>query len=141
MKSLLWMAITLVSIQSAAAHAVGGRSLPAGADQISTVEKVYSTPRGEVHFVEVQGGHSALLRNNKGNLASFKEVRGSSQCDAWLISSKSESVPGGCDFIFHDELTGGLYSVRSEEMEEGSLFQAVRGTLSGQAMGGAIVAL
>jgi hypothetical protein len=141
MKALLWMAIAMASGFSPEALAVGGRSLPSGADQISVVEKVYMTPRGEVHFVEVRGGHSALLRNNLGNLASFKEVRGSSQCDAWLLSSKQDALPGGCDFVFHDELTGGLYSVRSEEMEEGSLFQAVRGALNGQAMGGAIVAL
>jgi hypothetical protein len=136
MKSLLWMAITVVTMHSAEARAIGGRSLPAGADQIATVEKVYQSPRGEVHFVEISGGHSVMLRNNKGDLASFKEVRGPSQCDAWLISNKSETIPGGCDFIFHDELMGGLYSVRSDEMEESSLFQVVRSTLERKATGG-----
>lgn len=149
MKSLLWMAITVVlAAHSAEARAIGGRSLPTGADQIATVEKVYQSPRGEVHFVEIAGGHSVMLRNNKGDLASFKEVRGSSQCDAWLISDKSESLPGGCDFLFHDEQMGGLYSVRSEEMTESSLFQVVRSTLerkaapgSGRTDGGDIVSL
>lgn len=137
MKSLLWMAITVVAAHSAEARAIGGRSLPTGADRIATVEKVYQSPRGEVHFVEIAGGHSALLRNNKGHLASFKEVRGSSHCDAWLTSNKSEVIPGGCDFLFHDELMGGLYSVRSEEMEESSLFQVVRSTLERKAAQGA----
>jgi hypothetical protein len=130
---LLWMAIASIP-----AYAWGGRSLPSGESDPAVVEKVFSSPRGEVQFVLMNGsgGHSAMLRNNKGAIALFKEVEGPAACDFWLISDKSEAVPRGCDFVFHDEAMGELYSVRSEEMEETTLFEAVRGT-----MRGAIVAL
>lgn len=110
-----------------AAFASGARSLPTGAENPAVVEKIFTSPRGEVQFVSVAGGHSAFLRNTKGGLANLKEARGPSSCDEWLVSSKDAALPAGCDFYFHDEESGGLYSVRSEEMEEASLFQAVKG--------------
>jgi len=118
------------------AFASGGRSLPTGAQDPAYVDKMYSTPRGEVHFVSMRAGNSALLRNNKGAIAGLKETRGPAFCEEWLASTKAEALPRGCDFIFHDEVTGGLYSVRSEEMEEGTLFHSLRST-----MRGALVAL
>jgi len=123
----LFLLLALSAGISSEVFASGARSLPAGANNPAVVEKVFASPRGEVQFVTLAGGHSAFLRNNKGHLASFKEVRGPSTCDEWLISSKSEPMPRGCDFYFHDEHSGGLYSVRSEEMEESSLFQSVQG--------------
>ncbi len=113
------------------AFASGGRSLPTGENDPAVIEKIFSSPRGEVQFVTLQGGHSAFLRSAKGGLAGLKEVRGPSACDSWLISGKNEALPEGCDFWFHDEYDGALFSVRSEEMQEGSLFQAVRGTTRG----------
>lgn len=121
------MVLLLALLGSTEVLASGGRSLPAGESDPAVVQKVFSSPRGEVQFVELKGGHSAFLRNTKGALAGLKEVRGPSACDEWLISAKDEKLPGGCDFYFHDDLDGSLYSVRTEEMEEGSLFLTVRG--------------
>jgi hypothetical protein len=121
--------LILLAVSSGEALASGGRSLPAGAGDPAVIERVFSSPRGEVQFVSVAGGHSAFLRNNRGNLAPLKEVLGPADCEGWLASAKSEEAPRGCDFIFHDKIYGGLYSVRSEELEESSLFQAVGGTV------------
>ncbi len=106
-----------------------GRYLPSGESTPAVIEKVFTSPRGEVHFVQVAGGHSALLRSNRGLVANLREVNGQVACDEWFISSKAERIPSGCEFLFHDEEMGEILSVRSEELEEGSLFQAVRGTI------------
>jgi len=126
MRMSLWMGLILVT---PAAFASGSRSLPAGVEHPAVVEKIFTSPRGEVQFVAVAGGHSAYLRNNSGLLSSLKEITGPSVCEEWLISGKGEAVPRGCDFTFKDDSTGQLYSVRSEEMEEGSLFQVLKSTM------------
>lgn len=108
-----------------------GRYLPAGENTPAVVEKVFSSPRGEVHFLQVGDGHSALLRNAKGGIANLKEVNGAVACDEWFISAKAERIPSGCEFLFHDEEMGDLFSVRSEELDEGSLFLTVRGSIRG----------
>jgi hypothetical protein len=125
-----------LAMMAISAEAKEGRYLPSGEENPAMVEKVFTSPRGEVHFLQISGGHSALLRNIRGGIANLKEVNGSVACDEWFISSKAESIPSGCEFLFHDEEMGGILSVRSDELEESSLFQAVRGSIRG-----AIVAL
>jgi len=127
MRFSLWISLSLLAVP--AAFASGSRSLPAGVDHPAVVEKIFTSPRGEVQFITIAGGHSAYLRNNSGLLSGLKEINGPSVCDEWLISGKVDGVPRGCDFTFRDDTTGQLYSVRSEEMEEGSLFQVLKSTM------------
>lgn len=125
MGALLCLFISTLSV------AAGGRSLPSGEDHPAVVEKIFSSPRGEVQFLVRQDGHLAFLRSEKGNLLGLREVRGPAQCDEWFISKKSGALPSGCNFVFHNETDGQLFSVLSSEMEEADLFQAVRGTMRG----------
>lgn len=108
------------------------RSLPRGEEHPKVITKVFSSPLGEVQFVEVNGGASAFLRDAKGDLGGLHEVQGPKSCDAWLVSQKEEVIPTGCSFVFHNDFNGRYERVNSEEMQEASLFQLVRGTLRGK---------
>lgn len=113
-----------------------GRSLPSSDPAV--VEKIFQSPRGEVHFVVREGfGHSAFLRKESGGLAELRETNGASSCDLWLMSDKNESIPEACRFVFFDESSGQLIAVDAREMVEVSLFQSVKSTIQR----GAIVAL
>lgn len=125
-----WLVLMVLPM---AAQASGGRSLPSGGEQPMVVESVFESPRGEVQFTQGGGGYSAFLRSRRGGLTGLLEVRGHSACDAWLVSNKSESLPGGCEFRFRDDFDGAEVSVRSEEMVAGSLFDTVKGAMRGRA--------
>jgi|GEM_PF-5005444 len=107
------------------------RHLPRGEEHPAVIESLYDSPFGEVQFTRVgleqALGHSGFLRNAKGTLVGFKEVRGPSFCEAWFLSNKTESLPGGCEFVFLDEETGREVGVRSGEMTEASIFQTTKG--------------
>lgn len=107
-----------------------GRSLPSGESDPAVVQKIFQSPRGEVHFVVREGfGHSAILRKESGALAELRETVGSVSCDEWLISEKSEQMPEACRFVFFDETSGQLIAVDAREMEEVSLFQSVKASI------------
>ncbi len=121
------------------ALASGGRALPAGEEYPAFIEKIYSTPVGEVEFTDAgPAGHAGFLRGASGALLAFVEVRGPTLCEEWLDSSKWTALPEGCEFVFFGEAEGRFLSVRSEEMEEASLFQAARGKLRGVAARGRV---
>jgi len=107
-----------------------GRSLPSGESDPAIVQKIFQSSRGEVHFVVREGfGHSAFLRKESGGLAELRETNGSSTCDEWLMSNKSETVPEACRFVFFDETNGRLIAVDAREMVEVSLFQSVKASI------------
>lgn len=109
------------------------RSLPRGENNPKVITKIFSSPVGEVQFLEqADGGSTAFLRNAKGVLGGLHELRGPLACDEWLISKKEATLPSGCSFVFYNESSGTYERVNSEEMSEASLFEAVRGTLRGQ---------
>lgn len=124
--------VALVAALPSLALATPGRSLPRGEEHPAVLEKLYSTPIGEVQFTNAgAAGYGGFLRNARGMLVSFSEVRGPAACEAWFKSSKDDPVPGDCEFLFYDETDGRFLSVRSAEMEEASLFEAARGKLRG----------
>lgn len=114
------------------AIAGGGRSLPVGEEHPAVIEKLYTSPVGEVEFTD-RGplGHSGFLRNNRGNLLAFAEVRGGAVCENWLAGPKDSDLPVRCEFVFFEMSSGRFLAVRSEEMEESNLFQAAHGKLRG----------
>jgi hypothetical protein len=114
------------------ALANGRRALPLGEENPQMIEKLYESPVGEVQFTQVgKNGHSGFLRNSRGNLMAFEEVRGPAVCGDWFLSTKWSELPAGCEFVFYDSFDGRTLSVRSEEMKETNLFQAARGKLRG----------
>jgi hypothetical protein len=132
MKSFFAVLATLIYTLPVSAATTPGRSLPSGEDLPSVIERIFSSSEGEVQFVRMGlDGFTALFRNQKGNLMGLREIRGPGLCDEWLTSEKEEDLPRGCEFVFHDEHNAGLQVVHSEEMEEASLFQAVKGKLRG----------
>jgi hypothetical protein len=108
------------------------RSLPRGEEHPAVITKVYASPFGEVQFLEINGGSSAMLRDAKGDLGGLHEVQGSSKCDEWFVSDKESSIPAGCSFVFYNELEGKYLRVNSDEMSETNLFQMMSGALRGQ---------
>ncbi len=109
------------------------RHLPRGEEHPAVIESLYDSPFGEVQFtrigLDIPLGHSGFLRNGKGTLIGFKEVRGPAFCENWFQSNKTEALPGGCEFVFHDEHTGREIGVRSAEMFEASIFQTTKGKM------------
>ena len=119
------------------ACASGERHIPRGELNPQIIEKVFDSPVGEIEFTAIMGvaagavGHSGFLRNVRGSLMGFSEVRGAQECETWFMSGKTEAVPRSCEFFFYDESDGRTLSVRSDELEETTLFQVARGTLRG----------
>ncbi len=111
------------------------RHLPRGEEKPEVIEIVFTSPFGEVQFTQVgkagSGWHSGFLRNSKGYLMGYSEVRGPSECERWFLSPKSAPLPAGCEFVFQDNFDGRTQSVRSSEMRETDLFQAARGRWRG----------
>ncbi len=126
------IAVWMLLLTSTDVQASGGRWLPSGELSPSVVQKIYTSPRGEVQFTQSDQTHSAFLRTNTGALAGLQEVQGNLACQEWLLSNKEEALLPGCDFVFRDDNLGIYLSVRSEEMEEASLFQALHGTMRGR---------
>ncbi len=126
------LAMLAATIAQASDGPPPGRSLPRGEENPAFSEKLYASREGEVQFGRRgQDGYTALLRNQKGNLMGLREIRGPGLCDEWLTSEKEEEMPRGCEFVFHDERNQNPRVVHSEELEETSLFQAVKGKLRG----------
>lgn len=73
-----------------------------------------------------------MLRNFKGKLLDFQEVRGQVLCHEWMLSRKTERLPVGCEFLFRDDDDGTYYTIRSDEMVEGGIFQVMRSAMRGQ---------
>jgi hypothetical protein len=158
-----WALVTLVFLPYAAAvgyaspeasrgaqalpHGLAERGIPKGELSPQVVEKAYDTPRGEVHFTiqESSGNRSGYLRNVRGGLMTFSEVRGGRDCEDWFQSAKVTQAPKGCEFLFYDSYDGRTISVRSEEMAESSLFDvtsdALHATTLSADKGGTHVAL
>lgn len=107
---------------------IPGRWLPSG-EVASVIQHVYASPFGDLEFLLRGDTHSVLLRNVKGGLMEMTKIEGPVDCDQWFISEKSEPLPRGCEFQFYSKDDGSYTSVRSEEMEESSLFQAVSGSV------------
>ena len=105
------------------------RGLPRGEERPAVIEQLYTSPQGEVQFTKVGSGHSGFLRDARGYLIGFLEVRGPAACEHWFLSEKTEALPGGCEFVFLDEDGGRELGVRSDEMREADIFQATRGKL------------
>jgi hypothetical protein len=116
---------------SSFASDASGRSLPRGEETPHVIEAIYASPVGEVQFTRVGRGHSGFLRNAKGYLIGFQTVNGPAFCEKWFLSDKVEALPGDCEFVFFDEGTGRHLAVRSSEMTEATLFQAVKGKMRG----------
>lgn len=132
MKSFFVSSAMLILTVPAFASPSAGRSLPRGEETPSVIEALYAAPAGEVQFVRMGGeGYTALYRNTKGNLIGLREIRGPGLCDEWLTSDKGEAMPRGCEFVFRDEFDGALTVVHAEELQEASLFQAVKGKMRG----------
>ncbi|HEY8280613.1 MAG TPA: hypothetical protein VIH99_13365 [Bdellovibrionota bacterium] len=125
------ISITALAFLPLLALAEPERHIPKGEEYPAYIEKLYSSPVGEVQFTEVGKGHSGFLRNSKGNLMSLQDVRGSSDCDDWFASTKWTPLPVGCEFVFYDEYDGRYQAVRSEEMEEATIFQTTHGKMRG----------
>jgi hypothetical protein len=123
--------LILALLPSALLAAGAGRHLPRGEEHPQTIEVVFNSPFGEVQFTSVGKGHSGFLRNAKGALMGFAEVRGPTECETWFHSDKGAPLPAGCEFVFYDSEDGRSLGVRSGEMEETDLFQTTRGKLRG----------
>jgi hypothetical protein len=124
---LLWLLPTL-------ALADGERHVPRGELTPQVIEKAFDSPVGEVEFTSVgSSGHSAMLRNVKGRVMGFTEVRGSQDCETWFMSDKASELPRNCQFFFYDENSGRTLEVRGDELEESSLFDVASGELRGRA--------
>jgi hypothetical protein len=124
----LFFVLALLSVP-AFAGVEAGRGLPAGEDQIAVIEKVYKSPFGDLEFTRTGESHSVLLRNVRGGLLEMTRINGAMECDEWFISDKSEEIPRGCEFQFYSLDEGTMMNVRSDEMEESNLFQAVSGSV------------
>jgi len=129
------LAPVLLALLPSLAYSAPERHIPRGELSPQVIEKVYDSPRGEVQFtvVESSSSHSAFLRNTKGNLMGFTEVRGGQDCETWFLSAKGNSVPRGCEFLFYDDLDGRTLSVRSDELEESDIFGMASGEIQAQA--------
>lgn len=125
---MLW---ALVFVPALAQADIAGRWLPRG-EEASVIQHVYASPFGDLEFLLRGEAHSVLLRNIKGGLMEMTKIEGPVECDQWFISEKTEPLPRGCEFQFYSKDNGSYTSVRSEEMEESSLFQAVSGSVRGR---------
>lgn len=131
-RKLLVLAAALFTLLPAHAHEHNQitRGIPRGADRAELIESLYDSPFGEVQFTRIgRSEHSGFLRNARGYLIGFLEVRGPAFCGQWFQSEKTEALPSGCEFVFMDDTTGRMVAVRSDEMTETSLFQATRGKM------------
>ncbi|MCO5142217.1 MAG: hypothetical protein M9962_03905 [Oligoflexia bacterium] len=126
MKSIFFLLVVGVFFAS---EGWSNRGLPTGEESPQVIEKIYESPRGEVHFAKSKDSHLVLLRNPSGLLLELSEIKGPADCEGWILSKKNADLPRGCDFFFYDESNGTYLSVRSEEMSESSIFQSVRKTL------------
>jgi hypothetical protein len=135
-KGIFVGAFLVAALPNLANAAPSERHIPRGELQPQVIEKVYDSPRGEVQFTVIEGmqpaGHSGYLRNVKGNLMGFTEVRGGGECEKWFLSSKEEELPRGCEFLFYDNFDGRYMAIRSDEMEESSLFEVASEELRGK---------
>jgi len=132
MKGLFALAIAMCTVPSLAWTAPeAARSLPKGEDDPMVIDALFSSPAGEVQFVSKrkEEAFSAFLRDFKGSLLALEAIEGPERCGRWVISDKQAPIPDGCSFVFRDDFVDGSYSVRSEEMQEASLFQVVKGKM------------
>lgn len=121
--------ILAIAFLPLAAHAGPERSLPRGEEVPAVVERIYSSSTGELQLVSLGDNRSAFLRDREsGSLASFVGLTGPDECEQWFVG-QDEALPRGCELRFFDEALGRRVSVRSEELEESSLFQSVRGSI------------
>jgi hypothetical protein len=114
-------------------EAEAGRFLPRGADQALLLERIYTAKSGEMHLVRKEGekGH-ALLRLRSGELIPLLAANGGGgACASWLSEQRGE-LPSGCEFVFKSEDSHLNWEVKSEEMKEGTVFQALRSSLRGR---------
>ncbi|MGE3262131.1 MAG: hypothetical protein AB7K68_10155 [Bacteriovoracia bacterium] len=121
--------LALAILPFSARAEIAERWLPTGEEKPSVIEHVYRSPWGDLEFLKRGDSHSVLLRNVKGALTEMTHIKGPIACDEWFISEKSESLPRGCEFQFYSQEDGTFLNVRSEEMEESNLFQAVSGSV------------
>lgn len=106
------------------------RHIPRGEDNPQVIEKVFDSPVGEVQFlVSRRSERGGYLRNAKGHLAKFTEVRGGRDCEEWFLSNKETELPRNCEFLFYDDYAGRYFSVRSYELEESTIFGVASGRL------------
>ena len=125
----LMATMATLSPWQALADITPGRWLPSGEEQVSLIQRVYTTPRGDIEFLRRGESHSVLLRNVKGALLEMVNLTGPMACDEWFISSKENAVPADCEFVFYSENEGTYIGVRSSEMEESNLFRSVSGSV------------
>ena len=105
--------------------ATEGRSLPQGENSPFVITSIYSSPQGEVQFLENDvKGISAMLRVPSGKLCEFKNIDGPAGCEDWFLTQARAAKPNGCTLIF-DEQGDCNYRIQSDEMKEASLFQSV----------------
>ena len=121
-----WIVISLVPL---VATAEPSRTIPRGELNAHVIEKLFSSPVGEVEFTTYGMGRSGFLRNARGVLMGFSEVRGPWACEEYFQSEKTGLLPEGCEFVFYNAEDGRFLSVRSHEMQEATLFDAARGKL------------
>ncbi len=118
---LLTTFITFFSVSALAENS--GRSLPRGENIPLIVEAVYEAPQGEVQILKTQEGNfTAWLRTEQGALLPYRQMNGSSACEAWLGKGANSRTPkGGCEFVFLSDSNEPV-RVRTGELKESSLF-------------------
>jgi hypothetical protein len=129
MNKMIILALAFIPLAAHAELVAANRTLPRGEEKPAYIELVYRSPVGDLEFLKRGDSHSVFLRNVKGSLTELTTINGPVACDAWFISDKSESLPKGCEFEFYSKEDGSRLNVRSEEMNESSLFQAVSGSV------------
>jgi hypothetical protein len=134
---LIACAILAAPLPRLASAAPTGRHIPTGELNPQVIEKVFDSPRGEVQFTveERTRVHGGYLRNVKGHLMAFTEVRGGGECEEWFSGTKGDAVPRGCEFLFYDNADGRSMLVKGEELRESDIFGMASGEIQSVASG------
>ena len=120
----LCLAAVLVG-QTAQAEAV--RGLPTGEESPFAVERVFTSPQGELQLIKNKEGRSAMFRSPSGDTRRLTGIRGPAVCDAWISTGMASPGPNDCQFTF--SVGGEEVVIESQDLEESNLFQVVRSTL------------
>ena len=106
-----------------ALSAPGGRSLPS-AEAALVIERVFTTPVGEVEFTRGGSRKVIFLRTSEGALCPMNLVEGEESCSRFASLETKELPDTRCVFHFKSKDRACQHQVYSYELRETDLFGA-----------------
>lgn len=130
---VLFVLFALALTVNLAFAASGGRSLPESEAPL-IVQKIFTTPVGEVQFVGNQSKNSVFLRTKEGVVCEVERIEGEPACQNFA-DSKGAAADIRCIFSFEKGGAACQHRIFTYEFQESDLFRVVRSITTSQLEG------